>query len=101
MTSIWGKKDKQGKKIFNLPKHSLWFSRPATPFFIRFHSLEKNGQFSLLAFERLSQPTQARRSVRTEYQQITSCDQEDQRPSPEGQGIFCGLWRAKEATAYG
>jgi len=54
MTSIWGKKDKQGKKIFNLPKHSLWFSRPATPFFIRFHSLEKNGQFSLLAFERLS-----------------------------------------------
>lgn len=31
MTSIWGKKDKEGKKILNLPKHSLWFPRPATP----------------------------------------------------------------------
>lgn len=31
MTSIWGKKDKQGKKILNLPKLSLWFPRPATP----------------------------------------------------------------------
>uniref|UniRef100_A0A663FGH4 Uncharacterized protein n=1 Tax=Aquila chrysaetos chrysaetos TaxID=223781 RepID=A0A663FGH4_AQUCH len=33
----------------------------------------------------------ARRSVPTEYQQITSCDQEDQRPSPAGRGMFCGL----------
>lgn len=87
MTSILGKKDKQGKKIFNLPKHSLWFPRPATPFFIRFYSLEKNGQFSLPAFESLSQTTPAQRassSAPTEYQQITSCDQEDQRPSEQG-----------------
>lgn len=94
MTSIWGgKKDKQGKKILNLAKHSLWFPRPATliSFLAEEWSIFIPGSSMAEANNRSPGPG----ALLTEYQHISSCD----RSSSNCCRMVGGLWRAEGEPA--